>query len=185
MQISFKGFKNTGIGVETNTNVKLIKKRNATVVIPPYAHLTLNATLNNINQNDLEKFGEIIKKFPNKHQPDSINFHYDKYYSTLTNTMKQEFWLNDKPLILSDKNLKIFSLLSKLFERLSKTEIKDHTNNKDYLVSDKCKLNFQYFLKNSTYENDIKNYHSLKNIQNNAKAMQTEIIDTMLNYMEQ
>ena len=106
MNISFKGFYNTGIGVDINKQAHAILSNNTLYVRPPYVHLSLTTTLNNNGVNDKEIFGEILKKFPNKYQKDTINFHYDKYFSPYQKKYKQEFWLNDRPLILRDENLR-------------------------------------------------------------------------------
>ena len=42
----------------------------------------------------------------------------DKYYSQSLKMYKKEFWLNDKPLVLRDENLNIFSKLAKLFTKI-------------------------------------------------------------------
>ena len=115
MNVSFKGFRNTGIGVDINKHTQQILKNNCCFIKPPYVHLSMTTTLNNIGDNDREIFSEILKKFPNKYQKDTINFHYDKYFSSL----------------------------AQLFTKLSKA--KELPSDKFYIQSDDCRANFNYF----------------------------------------
>lgn len=185
MKISFKGFENTGIGVEVNKNRQQLLKNNQYYIKPKYVHFTLTTTLNNKNERDLEDFKEILEKFPNYHDKDTINFHYDKYEIPSLRTKKAEFWLNDKPLILNDDNLRIFSKIAQLISKLSKTpDEKFHLKDK-YLLSDECKINFNYFKKDKRgFADKVKIFHTPANIRQNAKNMKEEIELIISRYME-
>lgn len=179
MEINFKGFQNTGIGVDINKYPQQILKSNGHYIKPPYVHLSLTTTLNNIGDNDREIFGEILKKFPNRHQKDTINFHYDKYYSQYSNQYKKEFWLNDKPLILRDDNLKIFSKLAQLFTKLSNT--RELPTDKFYLHSNDCRANFNYFFMQGKTDR-LPEFHKPEAVRKNAQNMVKEFTDIMLDY---
>ena len=179
MQINFKGFKNTGIGVDVNKYHKRILKNNSMYITPPYVHLSLTTTLNNIGDNDRKFFGEILEKFPNKYQCDTINFHYDKYYSQSLKMYKKEFWLNDKPLVLRDENLNIFSKLAKLFTKISNT--KNLPFDDFYIKSDECKANFNYFFMNGQ-KDSLPEFHNPKTVRKNALNMEKEFFDIMSEY---
>ena len=179
MNISFKGFYNTGIGVDINKQAHAILSNNTLYVRPPYVHLSLTTTLNNNGVNDKEIFGEILKKFPNKYQKDTINFHYDKYFSPYQKKYKQEFWLNDRPLILRDENLSIFSKLAQLFTKLS--EAKQLGADKYYIYSDECRANFNYFFMKGK-QNLLEDFHKPSNVRAYAKGMADEFFNIMIEY---
>lgn len=185
MKISFKGFENTGIGVERNKHRQQLLKNNKYYIKPKYVHFTLTTTLNNKKEKDLDYFKEILEHFPNYREKDSINFHYDKYEIPSLRTKKEEIWLNDKPLILNDTNLRIFSKIAQLFNKLSKTPDKNFHLDDKYLLSDECKMNFNYFRKDKKeFNNNLKNFHTPANIRQNAKNMEEEIELIISRYME-
>ena len=179
MIINFKGFENTGIGIDVNKYPRQILPNNKFYITPPYVHLSLTTTLNNNNSPDKKNFREILYKFPNSHQCDTINFHYDKYYSPSLKKYKKEFWLNDKPLILNDSNLKIFSQLSQLFKKISNTDFLPFDDY--YIKSSECKSNFNYFCM-SGKKDLLPQFHNPETVRKNAKYMSNEFIDIMLDY---
>lgn len=185
--INFRGFENTGIGIEVNPEEKVIKKRGVDYVIPKYKHLTLNAKLNNIGEKDLENFGLILKRFPNVSEKDSVNFSYDEYYSNIEKKTKREFWLNDRPLVLKDENLPVFSKLAKLFSRLSHVKDSELKQEKYYFESLDCRYNFSYFNK-CTNPGEFKylteGFHRPSKVRENASAMVKEFEKIMINYFE-
>lgn len=185
MNISFKGFENTGIGLEINPKEKIVKKAGAEIVVPPYKHLTLNAKLNNIGEKDLDNFRRILEKFPNASEKDSVNFSYDEYYSNFEKKTKKEFWLNDKPLILNDHNLEVFSKLAKLFTRLSKVKDNELKQDKNYIGSLDCRYNFSYFNRypdSQEFEYYAKGFHNPSEIRENAAFMSDEFQKMMTDY---
>lgn len=185
--INFRGFQNTGIGIEVNPEEKVIKKRGVDYIIPKYKHLTLNTKLNNIGEKDLEKFGLILKRFPNVSEKNSVNFSYDEYYSNIEKKTKREFWLNDRPLVLKDENLPVFSKLAKLFSRLSLAKDSELKQAKDYCESVDCRYNFSYFNKCTNpgeFEYMAQGFHMPSNVRKNASAMVKEFEKIMTNYFE-
>ena len=182
MQISFKGFQNTGIGVDINRYPRKILKNNNGYIRPPYVHLSLTTTLNNNGDKDKEFFAEILEKFPNRYHPDTINFHYDRYYSDISQKYKKEFWLNDKPLILRDENLGIFSKLAQLFTKISNS--KDlNVPDSYYINSTECRGNFNYFLMQG--KNDLlQSFHFPSIVRKNAKMMTEEFNKVIFEYLE-
>lgn len=187
MKISFKGFENTGLGVEMNPTAITVTKADKRYEVPKYTHLSLSTKLNNENKNDLEEFALLLKKFPNSNEKDTINFSYDKFYSKTQNKMKKEFWLNDKPLLLCDENLGVFEKLSKLFTRLSTADESDLKIQPTYFLSDECRRNFPYF--NKIEDPQEKNlhfffFHNNENINSNSKRMADEFQKIMQNYFQ-
>ena len=181
MEINFKGFQNTGIGLDVNRYSKQLLKNNKYFKSPPYVHLTLTTTLNDTGDKDKQIFGEILKRFPNYHNKDTINFFYDRYFSEAQKQYQKEFWLNGKPLILRDENLGVFSKLAQLFTKLSKMPDNKLQTSFDYLYSDNCKINFSYFsLKNQSYL--LEHFHKPDTIRQNAKTMIKEFEKVMLEY---
>ena len=59
MIINFKGFENTGIGIDVNKYPRQILPNNKFYITPPYVHLSLTTTLNNNNSPDKKNFREI------------------------------------------------------------------------------------------------------------------------------
>lgn len=181
--ISFKGFSHTGIGVETNNNKKQLIKNNPHYTSPPYVHLTLTTTLDNKTDKDLQDFALILQKYPNKINKDTVNFHYDKYNVPSLGVTKQEFWLNDSPLILNDKNLPVFSKLAQLFNKLSKMPDERLHTEKYYLATDNCKMNFNYFRKNTEiFDKQLEKFHTPATIRKNAQDMSQEFQKIMTQY---
>lgn len=127
------------------------------------------------------EFEDILKKYPDYTNNDTINFHYDRYYSETTKKIKKEFWLNDKPLILNDSNLGIFSKLSKLLTKLSNCTDDELMPQPQYLKSDECKNNFRYFIRNNDTE-VLKDIHNPYLIRQNAKDMTEEFQNIMFDY---
>ncbi len=179
MNVSFKGFRNTGIGVDINKHPQQILKNNCCFIKPPYVHLSMTTTLNNIGDNDREIFSEILKKFPNKYQKDTINFHYDKYFSSYSKKYRKEFWLNDKPLTLRDDNLPVFSKLAQLFTKLSKA--KELPSDKFYIQSDDCRANFNYFFMQDK-KDLLEEFHSPDKVRKYAGDMTKEFYNIMTEY---
>ncbi len=181
MDISFKGFRNTGIGVDINKESKQILKGNLLFKRPKYVHLTLSTTLNDVGEKDLSTFGEILRKFPNDCQKNTIIFHYDKYFVESLNKTKKEFWLNYRPLVLNDANLPIFSKLSQLFSKLSKTPDSELKMGEKYLDSFDCKSNFSYFAKGDA-KKILQEIHNPENVRKSAKDMCDEFQKIMIDY---
>ena len=181
MQISFKGFQNTGIGIDSNQYVKQILPNNPNYKTPPYIHVTLAAKIDDVGLEDRKFFSEILNKFPNNYEKDTVNLFYDKYYTDVTKKYNKEFWLNGKPLVLREDNLAVFSKIAQLFTRLSKVSDKELKMDREYLNSNECKSNFSYFSLKDKYQ-IIKNSHRPEVVRKNAKIMIKEIEEIMFDY---
>lgn|SRR5574344_575244 len=187
MNISFKGFEQTGIGVDHCSQKRVFSTPDGReITVLPYTHLTLNTKLNNKIDTDLKDFAEVLKEYPPIHEKDSVYFTYDNYYDPLEKTRNTEFWLNGKAVALKDKNLPVFSKIAQLFTKLSKSGIHNINFDKKYINSSKCKDNFPYFRNYeyiANYDEIISSFHHPQNIRQNAQKMVEEFYKIMTKHI--
>lgn len=186
MNVSFTGIKNANCTHIINTTPLSYATEKGTVYIPKSRDLVLNAQLTNIDESDLDDFKEILKKYPSPINKDVISFAYE-FVEPSPKNIKSKYYLNGHHLEINDKNLWIFSKLSKLTEKMQ--DMSKLTNDKDFEQT-RTFYEMMYFILQKFYKyttnlpfSEIKKYAFNKlNVTNVAKSMQQQIQNDMLDY---
>lgn len=143
MEVSFTGIQNVGgfkIEVVKGTNVHWSK---------------LIVQLTDKESKDLSEFRDVFEKFPDKLMKN--NFIRLETIGSDTSIKKKptNFFLNYKELYVNDENLKFFSKIAKLLEKVKDSKEKILVD-KDYLNSNHCEENIRFLnLLSNHFGNDF------------------------------
>lgn len=186
MNVSFSGLKNASCAFIVNETPYKIEKNGKSIEVPKAKDIVLNVQLDNTGENDLDNFKDILKKYPSKYAPDHISFTYEQQEFS-PDDIRSEYYLNGTRLKINDENLRIFSKLAQLTEKLNDaSSIKQEPNYTATETFDQVYysilMKFLKYTPNFNHSEVLKYALNPGYVANAAKHMQNQIYKDMNDY---
>jgi len=171
MEVSFKGFKNTGVQRHVLYNYAGKKRAELTI---------FNCELtNDVKGKDLDTFEKILKDFPNKVNKNFLNIGFWRYSKNPhINSFESKFFINQKVCTVDMTTLGIFEKIAQLLKRITDTKEQDFVVNKDYLKSDDMRGSFLMDDEEDDMEL-ISNMHNPEAVKTISKKLLDNITDSV------
>lgn len=186
MQISFHGIKNIGSYFYDRETPERIRSGNYVLEIPKGRFTNIHVELTNTNGNDLEEYGSILQKYPNKRNPNALNFSYDSFSDLKTNKKHRIFSINGKDVDLNDGSLRIFIKLYNLMKKIATTESDELVLDRNYFLSGEASEAFfpyRYYKPEKDFGRILEIAHSKYFARNGAKYLSEKLSNVLTKYI--
>ena len=186
MNVSFSGLKNATCTYIVNAEPYRTTKNGIPFFVPKSKDIVVNVQLDNNGETDLDNFKKILKEYPSNTGKDCISLTYEEK-SLIDGSKRGLYYINGNELKLCDKNLSLFSQLSKLMEKMQdKTSFSQEKNYPQCLDFQKALYSivskFAKYMDNINL-NQVKDYAiDPKRITNSATQMHKQIQKDMIDY---
>ena len=186
MKINFKGIKNAGAYSHVQKKDLYVSQDGKDFTkFPQGRYSVINFELNNNESNDLDEFREILQKYPNHFNSNTLNIEIRE----LNDENKPIIALNQNQIKMNRENLKTYAKVFKLLDKISKTPNEDLKVENSYVNSFLAMSGLGFFtLFSKSLESFIKivdkaHYpEPVKNISEHAsKLFEKELVDYLNN----
>lgn len=194
MNISFHGIKNAGAYMYRQEKEERTKQGAHIMIEPAGKHINLHLELNNEGETDLDDFRYILKAFPNKFNPNSLNIDYDEFINPNTGKQTKIYAINDEILDVNKQTFPVFNQIFKLLKRIEHMPENTLKVENQYLQSEEAKNAFRYYeapLKNQnkahgktkTFEQLLDEVHTQEYAQKGAKVLSKRFANALTQYV--
>lgn len=144
--ISFHGVKNAGAYFTRQKEAESIRKGKANYILPKGTHMNINMELTNENGKDLDDFKHILKAYPNKYNPRSLNVSYE-WLINPNNGEKMRFYsVNDNILNINDITFDVFNKIFLLMKKIATMPSSELKVENSYLRTEEAKDAFLHHI---------------------------------------
>ena len=142
--------------------------------------------LNNKNGNDLDEFKDILKKYPNYHNPCALNFAFDYFQDENTGARQNFYIVNNNQIEMNDENLPILSKIFNLMKKIVKMNKEDLKVENSYVSSPEAQAAFEVYrtyCPEQDFERIVDIAHSRYFAQSGAEYLTKKLEKELTNYV--
>lgn len=173
--------------MKTDMNITFTGIKNAAGVVYPGEGQNLTrrliVQLTNEGTKDLDEFSSILKEYPDKLNKNFLRIDSSKVEDTFGN-IHREFYLNEKPVEISNQNMNIFEKLLPFLTKISESE-KPFPHKLQYYSSGDCIVNLYKNPLPSNFKKENKDYdfiedaHSFDVLKETARRIRNAIANNL------
>lgn len=185
MNVSFHGIKNAGAYFKKQNEAESVRRGNVNYIVPKGAQMNIHMELTNENGRDLDDFKHILKAYPNKYNPRSLNVAYQWLINPNNGEKMRLYSVNDNLLNINDITFDVFNKIFLLMKKISKMPSDELKVENSYLRTEEAKDAFRYYISEdgANAKKILDTAHSRDEVKDGAQALSKKFERALKEYI--